>query len=126
MYCATNIASISGVLISSAVILILDLVIFLSSFSNVSTPEPPFPMTIPGFETLIKISISFSVLSISITLSPAVDSLLSSKLLIFISSSAKSAYCLLSAYHLEIQSLDIPSLKPVGFIFCPILLFNLR
>ncbi len=61
----------SGNLTSSAVIFTTDLVIFLISFSAVSTPAPPFPITTPGFDTLIVKFRIFPDLSIRTSLSPA-------------------------------------------------------
>ena len=120
----TNVAFKSGFRISSIFNCVLFFVISDINFFNSSILCPPRPITIPGRDVKILTDTSLVLLSISILVIPA--SLLTFIILFRIlwSSLTKLLYENLFPYHVESQPLEIPNLKPIGCIFCPINIFS--
>src|SRR5579875_2951820 len=93
-------------------------VIASSSFFRASMPVPPRPMMIPGRAECMVIRTRFAARSISTRAMPARASLPLMYRRMAWSSWMRSAK-FFSAYHLDSQSLMIPSRSPIGWIFWP-------
>ena len=92
---------------------------------KVSISSPFFPITIPGRAVKIVIFAFFAGRSIKILLTAAFDNFLFKNSLTFISLFKNAEKFFEFAYHLDDQFFDTPKRKPIGFIFCPIIIsFN--
>src|SRR5712692_11789607 len=90
-----------------------------SSALSASISSPFLPITTPGRAEKMVMRASFAGRSISTRPTEACASLRLRKLRTLMSSASIGANVLLFAYHLELQLRLIASLKPTGWIFCP-------